>query len=404
MDSLESVQHFVDDYLGYLYELRPTAASFDGVHAFDDHVEDFTRAALDRQTRELGGFARRLSAIRPDALSLDDRLDRATLEQDVHARLLELEQVRPHERSPQFYADTLSTTLASQVVLDYAPAHERGRRLVSKLRQVSPFLNAARQNIKDPPGLFVKTALETLRGLVAFIDADMPRALWDLDDPSVLSDLADASTEATTAIGAYVTELETDTLPKAKGSFRLGRELFVEKLRLDEGVGVPLEKLIDIAERELAETQDDFRRAAGRVRDGDPAETWQALKADHPAVGQAGRRGAGAGAGPARVRRARGLRLGARARPDSHCPDAALLPLDVREHLVSGAVRNPRRARALLPDRRGIGLAGRASGAAPPRLQPTRPSARSRCTRSTRGTTSISSTSGRSPRSSARAS
>ena len=286
MDSLESVQHFVDDYLGYLHELRPTAASFDGVHAFDDHVEDYTRAALDRQTRELGGFARRLSAIRPDALSLDDRLDRTTLEQDVHARLLELEQVRPHDRSPQFYADTLSTTLASQVVLDYAPAHDRGRRLVSKLRQVSPFLNAARQNVKDPPGLFVKTALETLRGLVAFIDTDMPRALWDLDDLSVLGDLADASTEATTAIGAYITELETDTLPKAKGSFRLGRDLFVEKLRLDEGVDVPLEKLLAIAERELAATQEAFRRAASRVRDGDPVETWQALKADHPAIGQ----------------------------------------------------------------------------------------------------------------------
>ena len=116
MDSLESVQHFVDDYLGYLHELRPTAASFDGVHAFDDHVEDFTRASLDRQMRELGGFARRLSAIRPDALSLDDRLDRATLEHDVHGRLLELEQVRPHERSPQFYADVLSTTLALSLI------------------------------------------------------------------------------------------------------------------------------------------------------------------------------------------------------------------------------------------------------------------------------------------------
>jgi hypothetical protein len=286
MDSLESVQHFVDDYLGYLHELRPTAASFDGVHAFDDHVEDFTRASLDRQMRELGGFARRLSAIRPDALSLDDRLDRATLEQDVHGRLLELERVRPHERSPQFYADVLSTTLASQVVLDYAPAHDRGRRLVSKLRQVAPFLQAARQNVKDPPGLFVKTALETLRGLVAFIDTDMPRALWDLDDPFVLSDLADASTAATAAINGYADELETDTLPKAKGSFRLGRDLFVEKLKLDEGVDVPLEKLIDIAERELAETQEVFRRTALRVRDGDPTEIWQVLKADHPPYGK----------------------------------------------------------------------------------------------------------------------
>jgi hypothetical protein len=286
MDSLESVQHFVDDYLGYLYELRPTQASFDGVHAFDDHVEDFTRSALDRQLRELGGFARRLASIRPDALSLDDRLDRATLEQDVHARILELEQVRAHERNPQFYADTLSTTLASQVVLAYAPAPERGRRLLSKLRQVSPFLNAARQNVKDPPGLFVKTAIETLRGLVTFIDVDMPRALWDLDDPFILGDLADASAEACRAINGYVADLEGEVLPKAKGSFRLGRDLFVDKLRLDEGVDVPLEKLLDIAERELSETQEAFRRAASKLRDGDPLETWQALKADHPAAGQ----------------------------------------------------------------------------------------------------------------------
>ena len=286
MDSLESVQHFVDDYLGYLYEQRPTAASFDGVHAFDDHVEDVTRASLDRQIRELGGFARRLASIRPDALSLDDRLDRSTLELDVHARLLELERVRPHERSPQFYADMLSTTLASQVVLDYAPAPDRARRLVSKLRQVQPFLNAARQNVKDPPGLFVKTALETLRGLVAFIDVDMPRALRDLDDLSILSDLADVSTEATRAINAYANELETDTLPKAKGSFRLGRELFVEKLHLDEGVEIPLEKLIDVAEREIAETQEAFRRTAARIKDGDPLETWQSLKADHPVAGK----------------------------------------------------------------------------------------------------------------------
>jgi uncharacterized protein (DUF885 family) len=286
MDSLETVQHFIDDYLGYLYELRPTAASFDGVHAFDDHVEDFTRTALDRQARDLGGFARRLASIRPDTLSLDDRLDRASLEQDVQSRLLELERVRSHERSPQFYADTLATTLASQVVLNYAPAPERGRRLVSKLRQVSPFLNAARQNVKDPPGLFIKTAIETLRGLAAFIERDMPRALWDLDDVFVLSDLDTASTEALRAIDAYATELETDALPKAKGSFRLGPELFAEKLRLDEGIDVPLDKLIAIAERELAETQDAFRRAAGNVRDGDPAETWQALKADHPAAGK----------------------------------------------------------------------------------------------------------------------
>lgn len=286
MDSLETVQHFLDDYLRYLYEIRPTAASFDGVHVLDDHVEDFSRAALDRQARELGGFARRLANIRPDALSLDDRLDRTTLELDVHARLHELEQVRSHDKNPQFYADALSTTLASQVVLDYAPPVDRARRLLSKLRQVAPFLASAQQNVKDPPGLFVKTAVETLRGLVSFIERDLPRAFWDVDDVFVLGDLDHASTEAVRSINAYATELENEVLPKARGSFRLGRELFQEKLRLDEGIEIPLEKLLAVAERELAETRELFWRTAARVREGDPIETWQALKADHPPAGR----------------------------------------------------------------------------------------------------------------------
>ncbi len=102
----------------------------------------------------------------------------------------------------------------------------------------------------------------------------------------MLSDLADASTEAVRAIDGYATELETDALPKARGSFRLGPEVFAEKLRLDEGIDIPLSKLIDIAEREISETQDAFRRTASRIKDGDPLETWQALKADHPAAGK----------------------------------------------------------------------------------------------------------------------
>lgn len=286
MDSLEPLSHFVDDYLGYLYELRPTAATFDGVHAHDDHVEDFSRAAIDRQLRDLGGFARRLANIREQTLSPDERLDRAMLESDVQARVLEIERTRNHERNPQLYADTLATTLASQVVFDYAPVDERARRLVSKLRQAPSLLAAARENVKDPPGLFVKTAVETLRGLITFLDVDLPRALADLDDLSVLGDLADATTEASRAIAGYVDHLEQEVGPKARGSFRLGATLFADKLRADEGVTLPVARILEIAERELHETQDEFRRVASRIRQGDPHETWQALKADHPPAGR----------------------------------------------------------------------------------------------------------------------
>jgi uncharacterized protein (DUF885 family) len=286
MYSAEPLPHFVDDYLSYLYEVHPTNATFDGVHLHDDLLEDFSRQAIDAQIRDLGGLARRLAAIDPARTTDVERLERPVLESSLRARLFELEEVRTWERSPQFYADVLATSLAGQALFDYAPLAERARRVLSKLRQVPRLIQAARDNIKDPPGIFVKVGLESMRGTLRFLEDDLPRAFGDLGDLHLLGDLADASTEAASAIGQYVTYLEKDLAPRSKGSFRLGRDRFEQKLRVDEGLTLDADRLLAIAMRELHQTQDEFRRVATRVNGGDPLAAWEKAKSDHPPAGQ----------------------------------------------------------------------------------------------------------------------
>jgi hypothetical protein len=217
MYSAELLPHFVDESLSWLHEAHPTNATFDGVHAHDDLLEDLSRASLDAQCRDLGGFARRLAAIDPTRLTGVERLERPAIDASIRARLHELEVVRTWERNPQFYGDLLSTSLAGQVLFDYAPLAERGRRGLSKLRQVPRLMQAARDNIKDPPGIFIKVGLESLRGALRFIEDDLPRAFANFDDLRVLSDLADASTEASHALGSCITYLEEDRAPRARG-------------------------------------------------------------------------------------------------------------------------------------------------------------------------------------------
>ena len=286
MYSAEPLPHFVDEYLTYLYEVHPTNATFDGVHTHDDLLEDFTRQAIDTQIRDLGGFARRLAAVDPARLTESERLERPALEASIRGRLFDLEETRTWERSPQHYADVLATSLAAQALFDYAPLPERARRVLSKLRQVPTFIQAARDNIKDPPGIFVKVGLESMRGTRRFIDEDLPRAFGDLNDLHLLGDLADAAADASTAIGEYVEYLEKDLAPRSKGSFRLGRERFQQKLRLDEGLTLDADRLLAIATRELRKTQDEFRRVASRLNGGDPAVAWNKVKHDHPPAGQ----------------------------------------------------------------------------------------------------------------------
>jgi uncharacterized protein (DUF885 family) len=286
MIASEPLPHFVDDLLGYLHETHPTHATLDGVHAHDDLLEDVSRHGIDSEAHALSGYLRRLDEINRDALTGVERLEHRMLTAHLQARMFELEAIRTWERNPQFYSDLLASSLAGQTLFTHAPAAERARRVLSKLRQTPRLMQAARDNIKDPPGIFVKVGIETMRGTLKFIDEDLPRAFADVDDLHLLGDLADAQTEASQAVGKYVEYLETDLAPKARASFRLGRDKFEQKLRLDEGVTLPVDRLLAIATRELQATQEEFRSLAGKMNGGDPMAAWAKTKEQHPAPGQ----------------------------------------------------------------------------------------------------------------------
>jgi uncharacterized protein (DUF885 family) len=285
MYASEPFPHFVDDYLAYLHEVLPTQASLDGVHLHDDHLEDLSRPAIEAHVRALSGFSRRLHQIDPQLLPSTEKVEHAIVAANVEARMHDLESVRTWERDPKLYSDLIASSLASQALFAYAPEAERARRVVSKLRQIPRLVQAARDNIKDCPGIFVKTGLEGWRGALRFIEFDLPRAFSTLDDLHILGDLADTSSEAATAVSSYIAYLETDLAPRARASFRLGVENFEKRLKLEEGIALPADRLLSIALRELSAAQEEFRAVASRMNGGDPLETWRHTKEHHPEPG-----------------------------------------------------------------------------------------------------------------------
>src|SRR5712691_5557879 len=259
MIASEPLPHFVDDLLGFLHETHPTHATLDGVHTHDDLLEDWSRQGIETETHALSGYLRRLDEIDLGGLTAIEGLEHRMLASHLRGRMFELEEVRTWERNPQLYADILASSLAAQVLFTHAPAAERARRVLSKLRQAPRLIQAARDNVKDPPGIFVKVGIETMRGALTFIEEDLPRALARVDDLHLLGELADAQAEASQAVRSYVHDLENEIGPKARGSFRLGREKFEQKLKLDEGLAFPVDRLLAIATRELKTTQEAFK-------------------------------------------------------------------------------------------------------------------------------------------------
>src|SRR6185436_1608314 len=216
MIASEPLPHFIEDLLGYLRETHPTYATLDGVHTHDDLLEDFSVHAIEGEAHALAGYLRRLDEIDPAGLTPVERLEHRMVNAHIRGRMFELEEVRTWEKNPQYYADTLASSLAGQALFTHAPAAERARRVLSKLRQTQRFIQTARDNIEDPPGIFVKVGIETMRGALTFIDEELPRAFSSVDDLHLLGDLADAQSEASHVVKEYIQYLETELAHKAR--------------------------------------------------------------------------------------------------------------------------------------------------------------------------------------------
>ncbi len=281
--SAEPLSHFVDEYLAYLQETNPTEAAFDGCHLHDDLLDDFSRESIDSQARDLGGWVRRLEGIHVGSLMPEERIEHRVLADSIRARLFKLEELRPWQRSPLHYAETLASSVAVQVLFAHAPVAERARRIVSKLRQAPRLLEAAEKNVTDPPGLFAKVGIEALEGVLQFIEQDLPRAFRDLDDMHLLGDLADASTVAVDSLRGYITHLRESVAPRSRASFRLGADKFSQMLSLTEGIDTPVDRLLESTRQELKATQEEFKRVASTLG-SDSRQVWEEIKTRHPSA------------------------------------------------------------------------------------------------------------------------
>ena len=262
--------------------------------------------------------------------------------------MFELEEVRTWERNPQLYADTLATSLAGQALFDYAPLAERARRVALQAAAgAAADPGGARQHQGSARHLRQGRPREPARH-AALHRATICRARFvDVDDLHVLGDLADASTEATNAIGAYVDYLENDwrrgaRARSASGASASSRSCSSRKASRSAPIGCWRSPSAS-----CSATQEEFRRVASRVNGGDPA---RGVGEDQGAsIRRPGswcrRRSSSSTSWSTFLKRERIVTVPEGA-PVVGRADAAVLSLDVREHVDAGAVRERGRSRA----------------------------------------------------------
>jgi uncharacterized protein (DUF885 family) len=277
----------VDEYLDRFASRHPSIAAGNGLHQYDGRLDDFSATAIAAEVVELGQWQRRLRGLDPASLSAQDRIDLRILSGIVDGWLLDLGDVQTWRSNPMIYAAAVSDGVHNLMVMDSAPPAARMRQIISKLDGVPYLIASARLNLTNPPRLFAVRGASMFRATAAMLRQDLPVAFRGVADARLQQGLRNAAARAADAIDEYVKFLEGEVVPRAGGSFAIGRAQLESRYRAEELIDLPAAELLSIGERELRRTQDEFRAVAARIApDRDPLQVWGDVLGDHPRRGQ----------------------------------------------------------------------------------------------------------------------
>ena len=270
-----------------VFRYDPVQATSAGFHQYDSQLPALTKAEIQSEVAALKRFEGEVEAFGAGGLSATAAADRELVLSQIRGTLLELEQIRPWEKNPDVYSSGISNAIFTIMSRNFAPAADRLRSAVAREKLALRVLESARQNLSNPPKVFTEVALEQVPGIVSFFQKDVPAAFRTVTDKPLLAEFQKSNQALIDALNGYGKWLKSDLLPRSKGDFRIGAEVYSKKLLYDEMVDTPLDRLLAIGYQDLRRNQAEFRRVAARI---DPKQTPQQIleeaEKDHPAAGK----------------------------------------------------------------------------------------------------------------------
>jgi uncharacterized protein (DUF885 family) len=273
----------VDQYFDAYFHFHPSEGTAAGFHQYDSMMEDLSQQGRDAELSILLEAKQGAGYFHTDRLNDAQRTDWKLVSNAINARLLELQEIRMWQKSPDLYAGSATASIFGLMSRKFAPPAERLKSVIAREQKIPANLAAARVNLKNPPRTYTEIAIEQMPGIISFFQSDVPEAFREVTDPQLLAEFKASNDKVIAELQRYQDFLKSDLLPISKGDFRIGAELYSRKLRYDDMVEIPLDRLVQIGYDDLHKNQAELKRVAVLIDPGKtPEQVLAALEQDHP--------------------------------------------------------------------------------------------------------------------------
>lgn len=218
-------------YIASYTRLNPTEATTLGEHRWDDRLPDISAAGRAAKAAEWRTLLAQLARIDRNALSRENQVDYALLENELRYSLWNDERLQAWAWDPQIYNGIAAGALYGLAARDFAPWPQRLRAATSRMEALPGFLAESRRQLVPSrvPQIHAETVSRRNQGLLDTVDEMLVPHLGELA-PAERARFEAAHQRLKAAVAEHQKWLDQTLVPEARGDFRLGPQLYDEKM------------------------------------------------------------------------------------------------------------------------------------------------------------------------------
>ena len=264
-----------DRALATWFEQSPISATRTGEHRHDARIDDLSAEGRQRGVDANRALLAELDGIDARQLSRENQVDALLLRNRLEATIWNVETLQSWAWDPLLYNGLAGGAIYNLMAREFAPLPERLASATARMEALPTLFARMRENL-DParvPKVHADTVARQNRGLLSLVDQFItPHA--DSLDGEARSRLDAAVAGLRAAVEEHQAWIDGTLVPNAAGDFRIGAELFDQKLRYSLNASLSREEIRQRAEADIARVRSEMYTIARNVledRDGAPA-------------------------------------------------------------------------------------------------------------------------------------
>ncbi|WP_448142333.1 DUF885 domain-containing protein [Stenotrophomonas bentonitica] len=252
-------------------QLSPISATQIGDHRYDSEIDDLSAAGQQKMLTAYKGLLGELDKVEVSKLSRENQVDAAILRNQLQSEIWNAEVLQASKWDPQIYNGTAGSALYGLMAREFAPLPERLKSATARMEKLPQIFAQARENL-DParvPKIHAETVAKQNKGILSIVDTFITPHIGELpaEDGKRLQAAIDGLKKA---VDEQQTWLDKTLVPNAKGDFRIGAELYDQKLKFALNSSLSRAEIGERARAELKRVRQDMYGIAQTVLNGKP--------------------------------------------------------------------------------------------------------------------------------------